>query len=81
MTYVSMTIELSGDSLPSLDELDLRWEIRDRIEQEHIGEVIGSGGGGGQMDIGVEVADLEGAKEKMRAIAAEYGILNVTLTP
>lgn len=77
MTYISMVINLQGESLPNPDELDLRWEIRDLIEDRKIGEVIGSGGGGGQMDIGIEVTDTDAAKSQLRAIANEYGLQNV----
>ena len=70
MTYVSMRIDLAGDTLPNRDELELRWEISDLIEERAIGEVIGSGGGRGEMDIGVEVADSDAAISQLRAIAA-----------
>jgi len=80
MTYVSMRYDFAGDALPNRDELRKRWEISDLIEERHIGEVIGSGGGLGQMDIGIEVADLETAKSQLRAIAADYKLKNVTYT-
>jgi len=66
--------------LPSRDELETRWEVSDLIESRGIGEVIGSGGGCGQMDIGVEVSDVEAAKSQMRAIAEEYHLKNVSFT-
>lgn len=80
MTYVSMRIELKGDSLPDREEFDLRWDIRDKIEEAQIGDVIGSGGGRGEMDIGVEVADAEAAISQMRAIAQQFGLTHVEFT-
>ena len=80
MTFISMRYHLEGDMLPSRDELQTRWEVSDLIEARGIGAVIGSGGGCGQMDIGVEVADVEEAKSQLRAIAEEYQLKNVSFT-
>ncbi len=77
---MTMRFDLEGDMLPNRDELQTRWEVSDLIEARGIGEVIGSGGGCGQMDIGVEVSDVETAQSQLRAIAAEYQLKNVTFS-
>lgn len=75
-----MVFDIESDTLPNRDALQLRWEISDLIEEQGIGEVIGSGGGCGEMDIGVEVTDVKSAKSQMRAIAEQYQLNNVKFT-
>lgn len=74
MPYVEMIMKLSGDSLANPKELQLKDELTQRIQARQIGKVVGSGSGLGEMDIGVDVADLETGKSKLRKLAEEYGI-------
>jgi hypothetical protein len=60
------------------EDLALRKQIEDRIEQEGIGRVVSSGAGSGQIDITVEVDNTAEAIPRIRKIALELGVLPKT---
>lgn len=77
--YIDLTenalLEISGESLHNM-----RWEIRCAIEERGIAEVIGSGAGMGRMDIGMEVENVDQAKQQLRELAAEFSLPNVSFS-
>ncbi|MEM9356245.1 MAG: hypothetical protein AAGB04_08530 [Pseudomonadota bacterium] len=78
--YLTVYIDLAANALPeiSAESLhNLRWAIRDAIEDRSVAEVIGSGNSADQMDIGMEVTNVERAQHQVRAIAAEFGFPEV----
>ena len=79
MKSLEIRIPLDGEGLVNKEELELRWQLADLIEERNIGHVTGSGSGFGQMDISVDVADESTGKSKLRSLANELGISEVTI--
>ena len=74
---VQMSIRLRAEE-PSAEELELRRQIEQRIEQDNVGRLVSSGGGGGYMDVTVEVENTADAIEKLRRIAQDFDLLRQT---
>jgi hypothetical protein len=74
---VQMSIRLRGEE-PTAEELDLRRQLEQRIEQENIGRLVSSGAGSGSMDVVVEVEKTADAIDALRKIALDYEILRQT---
>ncbi|MAT70842.1 MAG: hypothetical protein CMJ58_15110 [Planctomycetaceae bacterium] len=72
-------MKLRGEGLSLDEELARRNELADRIEDNGIGVVVGSGLGRGEMDIGVELADATIGVPAIREIAEELGIADVEI--
>ena len=75
MPYLELRIKLENDGLPTPNEVEFRHSIEDMIEYAQIGRVTGGGGGLGEMDISIDVADTAAAKISLRNLAKELGIL------
>jgi hypothetical protein len=74
---VQMSIRLRGEE-PTSEELELRRQVEQRIEQDNVGRLISTGAGGGYMDLTVEVDNTADAIEKMRKIALDLEVLRGT---
>ena len=59
MMEIHIQIKIQGDGFPSPEELDLRHELEDWIEDNGVGVVVDAGAGGGVMDIFIEPSDME----------------------
>ena len=57
------------------EDLALRKQLEDRIEQEGIGRLVSSGAGSGQIDVTVEVDNTAEAIPKIRKILLDLGVL------
>ena len=72
-------MKLQDNGLALQEELALRNELADRIEDAGIGSVIGSGSGRGEMDIGVELANATMGVAAILEIAEELGIAEIEI--
>jgi hypothetical protein len=73
---IHIQIKLAGDGFPSPDELDLRHELEDWLEDNGLGIVLDAGGGGGVMDIFFEQS-LPDAKEQVEALMNQRGLSEI----
>jgi hypothetical protein len=78
MAIIEIQIKLQGDGFPTPEELEVRHKLEDTIEERNIGEVVDAGGGGGVMDVGVEVEDGEKAMNEIQNIVRELKIEDIT---
>jgi hypothetical protein len=76
MREIHLQMKLSGDGFPTPDELDLRYELEDWIEETGIGIVLEAGGGGGVMDIFVEPAAPD-THEQLARMITERGLSDI----
>ena len=74
MPNLELRIALQNDGLPTPNELEFRHFIQDMIERTKIGRVTGGGGGLGEMDISIHVADTALAKVNLQNLVEELGI-------
>ena len=79
MKSLEIRIPLNGEGLVNKEELELRWQLADLIEERNIGHVTGSGSGFGQMDISVDVANEATGRSKLRDLAQELGISDIVI--
>lgn len=74
---VQMSIRLRGEE-PTPEELDLRRQIEQRIEQDNVGRLVSTGAAAGYMDVTVEVENTADAIDQLRKIALDFEILRQT---
>ena len=68
---ISVSIPVQ-EQFPSEEELALRNQIMDALEAQNIGELVGAGGGFGQMDFQYDVKDWDVAKRQIDAAMKQY---------
>jgi hypothetical protein len=78
MAEIKVRMKLKGHGLATQDELTLRHKFQEEIEARQIGKDLGGGSGFGEMDVLLEVADSKIAKHRLRLLAQELGIAEVT---
>jgi hypothetical protein len=78
MAIIEIQIKLQGDGFPTPEELEVRHKLEDTIEERNIGEVVDAGGGGGVMDVGVEVEDGEKAMNEIQNIITGISFVRTT---
>lgn len=59
-------IKLHGDGFPTGEEFDTRVLLEDLLTDNNVGDVVGSGGGEGVMDLYVEVDDPTAARPRIQ---------------
>ena len=79
MPRLEITIKVAS-TWPSPEEMEARNAVEDAFMEADLGEFVGSGGGGGQMDLCFDVEDEAAARAliaqamKMHMPAAKYRI-------
>ena len=74
MANIDVRIKLREDGLAQADELSLRHQFQDEVEQRGIGKDLGGGSGLGEMVLSVEVPDATIGMSKLRKLALELGV-------
>jgi hypothetical protein len=74
---VQMSIRASAEE-PTPEDLALRKQIEDRIEQERLGRLVSAGAGGGYIDVVVEVDNSSAGIAQLRRIAQDLGVVTRT---
>ena len=74
-------IKTAGNELPTPEEAEIRWKLEDAIMDKALGKIVDSGGGMGNMDIFVEVADdnSDKARGQIEALIKELNIPNANI--
>ena len=72
---VQMSIRASAEE-PTPEDLALRKQIEDRIEQERLGRLVSAGAGGGYIDVVVEVDNSSVGIAQLRRIALDLGVVS-----
>lgn len=75
---IHIQMRLRGQGFPSPDELQLRYELEDALEDQGVGEVVEAGAGGGVMDIFLEVEDSNLAMLAARRMVEAQGLKEIT---
>lgn len=75
---IHIQMRLRGQGFPSPDELQLRYELEDALEDQGVGEVVEAGAGGGVMDIFLEVEDGNMAMLAARRMVEAQGLKEIT---
>jgi hypothetical protein len=74
---VQMNIRATAED-PTPEDLALRKQIEDRIEQERLGRLVSAGAGGGYIDVVVEVDNSAAGIAQLRRIAQDLGVVSRT---
>jgi len=72
---VKIQVRLEKTEAPSPAELDVRKQIEERLQQEHVGTLTASTTDIGHYDMTLEVASTNDAVPRVRAILNEAGVL------
>ena len=72
---VKIVVRLEKTELPTAEELELRRQIEERIENEEIGRVTVADAGVGHIDVSVEVDSTVEAVPRIRDLLEELGVL------
>ena len=76
--FVIIQVRLERAELPSAEDLQLRQQLEERIEREHVGRVVESKAEVGHFDITVEVDNTAEAVPRIRTMLREAGVLDRT---
>ena len=57
---------------PSGDDMQARNAVINELDEAHLGDFVGSGGGMGTMDFQYEVADSEKAKQQLASVMQKH---------
>jgi hypothetical protein len=75
---IHIQIKLKGDGFPSKEELQIRNQLENLIEENRVGEIIDIGAGTGVMDIFIEVDNLRYSMGKIKSLVHELNIEEIT---
>lgn len=76
---IEIIIKLAGDGFPTEHELVLRNELERNLLEDAVGDFVGAGGGGGQMDLAFEVEDFRTAKRRVVSELKKLGLAKRTM--